>query len=166
MRRLVLLTILALAACSTRPVGPYPSLQPRASEAIDPRLQPVKPMNDRPVSATLAAQLAALVEQARSGEAAFEPAMAQAEHLASSAGAPQSEGWIAAQEALSGAIAARTPTALAQSDIDALGASKLQAQGGFAPNDLKAIDGAAAQVSAIARAQTDRLKAVQRILGS
>src|SRR6185503_3570925 len=115
MRRLVLLTILALAACSTRPVGPYPSLQPRASEAIDPRLQPVKPMNDRPVSATLAAQLAALVEQARSGEAAFEPAMAQAEHLASSAGAPQSEGWIAAQEALSGAIAARTPTALAQS---------------------------------------------------
>jgi hypothetical protein len=92
--------------------------------------------------------------------------MAQAEHLASSAGAPQSEGWIAAQEALSGAIAARTPTALAQSDIDALGASKLQAQGGLAPNDLKAIDGAAAQVSAIARAQTDRLKAVQRILGS
>jgi hypothetical protein len=166
MRLPLLVTILALCACSATTGGPYPSLQPRAAEAIDPRLQPVKPMNDRPVSAALAAKLAALVDQARGGDAAFEPAAAEAERLAAAAGAPHSEGWIAAQEALSAAIAARKPTALAQADIDALGASALQTQGGIAPNDLKAIDGAAAEVSRIARSQTDRIAAVQRKLGA
>ena len=166
MRKPLLLPCLLLAACSTMHGGPYPSLQPRAAEAIDPRLQPVKPMNDRPVSPALAAKLAALVDQARGGDAAFEPAAAEAERLAAAAGAPQSEGWIAAQEALSAAIAARKPTALAQADIDALGATALQTQGGIAPNDLRAIDGAAAEVSRIARSQTDRIAAVQRRLGA
>ena len=165
MRWLVLLTILAVAACSTPVGGPYPSLQPRTSETIDPRLQPFKPMNDRPVSAELARRLAALITQARGGEAAFEPAMAEAERLASSAGAPQSEGWIAAQQSLSAAIAARNPTALAQADIDALGATALQTQGGIAPNDLKAIDDAAGEVSKIARGQTGRIDAIQKRLG-
>jgi hypothetical protein len=166
MRLSLFLTVLLLAACSSPGRGPYPSLQPRAAEAIDPRIQPVRPINDRPVSATLAAQLAALVDQARSGEAAFEPAVASAERLAASAGATHSEGWIAAQQALSAAIAARTPTASAQADIDALGARMLQTQGGIAPNDLKAINSAAGQVSSIARGQTDRIAAIQRRLGA
>jgi hypothetical protein len=165
MRRLLVITLLGLGACSSTRGGPYPSLQPRAAEAIDPRIQPGKPMNDRPVTPRLATQLAALVDQARGGEAAFGPAVAEAERLAASAGAPQSEGWIEAQEALSAAIAARKPTALAQADIDALGATALQTQGGIAPNDLKAIDSAAAAVSAIARNQTDRIDAVQKRLG-
>ena len=165
MRSLPFVALLAVTAC-TSAGGPYPSLQPRAAEAIDPRLQSVKPMNDRPVSPALAAKLAALVDQARGGDAAFEPAAAEAERLAAAAGAPQSEGWIAAQEALSAAIAARKPTALAQADIDALGATALQTQGGIAPNDLRAIDGAAAEVSRIARSQTDRIAAVQRRLGA
>jgi hypothetical protein len=164
MRLALVLTLSLLTACSSAG-GPYPSLQPRAAEAIDPRLQPVRPMNDRPVSAALASKLAALVDQARSGEASFEPAIAQAERLAASAGAPQSEGWIAAQEALSAAIAARGATATAQSDIDALGASALQRQGGIAPNDLNAINSAAAEVATIARRQTERIAAIQRALG-
>ncbi len=164
MRPLLLLIVLALTACSSAG-GPYPSLQPRAAEAIDPRLQPARAMNDRPVTPALASQLAMLVEQARTGEAAFEPAAASAERLAAMAGAAQSESWIAAQTALSAAIAARRPTALAQGDIDALGAARLQAQGGIAPNDLEAIDNAAAEVAAIARRQTDRIDAIQRRLG-
>lgn len=164
MRKPLILTVLVLGACSS-PGGPYPSLQPRAAEAIDPRIQPVRPMNDRPVAPALASQLAALVAQARGGEAAFGTAIADAERLASSAGAPQSESWIAAQEALSGAIAARKPTALALSDIDALGATALRTQGGIAPNDLRAIEQAAREVSAIARTQTDRIAAIQRRLG-
>ena len=165
MRKPLLLTVLMLTACSTSSGGRYPSLQPRAAEEIDPRLQPVKPMNDRPVAPALAAKLAALVDAAHGGDAAFAPAAAEAERLAASAGAPQSEGWIEAQEALSAAIAARKPTALAQADIDALGATALQTQGGIAPNDLKAIDSAAAEVSAIARVQTDRIDAIQKRLG-
>ena len=164
MRRLLFLTILVLTGCSSVG-GPYPSLQPRAAEAIDPRVAVVRPMNDRPVRSALAAHLAALVDQARGGDAAFGPAAAEAERLASAAGAPQSESWIAAQEALSAAIAARRPTVLALSDIDALAATALQTQGGIAPNDLKAIRDAAAEVSTISRGQTDRLDQVQKRLG-
>ena len=157
--------MLLLTACSSAS-GPYPSLQPRAAEEIDPRLQPVRPINERPVAASLAAQLAALVDQARGAETAFEPAIAAAERLAAVAGAPQSESWITAQEALSAAIGARKPTALAQADIDALGASALQTHGGIAPNDLKAIQRAAAEVASIANGQTERIDAVRKRLGS
>ena len=157
---LPLLIVTMLGACSPAG-GPYPSLQPRAGEAIDPRLQPVRPMNDRPATPALVGQLAALVEQARGGEAAFAPAAAEAERLASAAGAPQSESWMAAQESLSAAIAARRPTALALSDIDALGATALQTQSGIAPKDLEAIQRAADEVASIDRRQADRIKAVQ-----
>ncbi|HEX3676378.1 MAG TPA: hypothetical protein VHU79_03155, partial [Sphingomicrobium sp.] len=151
-----LLATIALGACSTAG-GPYPSLKPRAAEATDPRIQPVRPVNDRPVSPALAAQLARLVDEARAGDTAFGPAATEAQRLAAIAGASQSESWIVAQEALSAAIAARRPTALAQADIDALGATALQTQGGIAPNDFKAIHTAAAEVLEIARGQTDRI---------
>lgn len=164
-RASIVLATAWLSACTTAG-GPYPSLQPRRAEAIDPRVQPIRPINDRPVAPALAAQLGTLVAQARAGEAAFAPAAAQAEQLAASAGAPQSEGWIAAQEALTAAIAARRPTALAEADIDALAASALETKGGIAPNDLKAIQAAAAEVAGIARGQTDRIDAVKRGLGS
>ena len=162
-RPFFLLITIAMSACSTG--GPYPSLRPRAAEAIDPRIQPVRPINDRPATPALTVQLAALVDQARAGEAAFGPAAAEAEQLAAVAGAPQSESWIAAQVALSAAIAARRPTALAQADIDALGATALQTQGGIAPNDLNAIKAAATEVLEIARGQTDRIAAFQKRLG-
>jgi len=68
---------------------------------------------------------------------------------------------MAAQESLSAAIAARKPTALALSDIDALGATALQTQSGIAPNDLRAIQSAAEEVASIDRRQADRIKAVQ-----
>jgi hypothetical protein len=164
MRRLALLPILALGACST-PGGPYPSLQPRAPEAIDPRVPVVRPANDRPVTASLAARLAALVDQARSGNGPFDGAAGEAERLAAGAGPQQSEGWIAAQEALTAAIAARKQTATALGDIDALAANALQAQGGLAPNDLAAIKNAQAEVAALDARQAARIDAVQKRLG-
>lgn len=164
MRRPLLLATLVLTACSS-PGGPYPSLQPRSAEAIDPRVQPLRPMNDRPVTAALASRLASLVAEARTGDSAFQPAAANAERLAAAAGAPQSEGWVAAQEALSAAIAARKPTTTALADIDTLGAQALQTNGGIAPNDLAAIQSAAAEVGSLDQRQADRIKAVQQRLG-
>ena len=164
MRWTPLLPLAAIAACSA-PGGPYPSLQPRPAEAIDPRVPVVRPINERPVTASLAAQLAALVDKARSGTATFDSAAAEAERLAANAGAPQSEGWIAAQEALTAAIAARKPTANALGDIDALAASMLQAQAGLAPNDLAAIKNAQAEVGALDARQAARIDAVQKRLG-
>ena len=164
MRTAALLSILALSACAA-PGGPYPSLQPRAAEAIDPRVPVVRPVNDRPVTAGLTARLSALVEQAQSGDAAFDGAASAAERLAAAAGAPQSESWIAAEEALTAAIASRRPTATALGDIDAIAATDLQTQAGIAPNDFAAIKSAAATVAAIDRRQAERVDAIQKRLG-
>ena len=164
MRTLACLALLTLSACSA-PGGPYPSLRPRAAEAIDPRVPVVRPINDRPVTAGLAARLAALIDQARIGDAAFGSAAASAEKLAASAGAPQSESWIAAQEALTAAIAARRPTATALSDIDEIAATALQTQGGIAPNDQAAIERAAAAVGSLDQRQAQRIDAMQKRLG-
>ena len=164
MRRLAFVLAMALGACSA-PGALYPSLQPRAAEAIDPRVPVVRAMNERPASGSLTARLAALVDRARGGNTAFEGAMSQAERLAASAGPPQSEGWIAAQEALSAAIAARKPTALALGDIDNMAAVALQTQRGIAPNDLAAIQSAQAEVGSLDQRQAERVAAVQRRLG-
>ena len=155
----------AIAACAA-PQGPYPSLQPRPAETIDPRLPVVRAVNDRPASADLVARLQSLVAQARAGDGTFEAAAETARRLAASAGARQSESWIAAQQALSAAIAAREPTARAMAEIDAIGAERLQAQGGIAPNELKAIEAASEEVAAIDRRQAAAIDAVQRRLGS
>jgi hypothetical protein len=162
---LPLLLLASLSACAS-PGGPYPSLQPRAAENIDPRVPVERPMNDRPVTPSLAARLGELVGQARSGEAAFERAAAAAEQLAAAAGAPQSESWIAAQQALTAAIAAREPTARALGDIDGIAASMLQNQRGIAPNDLAAIKSAAVEVAAIDQRQNERIEALKKRLGS
>ena len=155
---------LTMAGC-TRPGGPYPSLAPRAGEAIDPRVPVTRPINDRPASAELVTRLDELVAQSRRGDAAFGPAVAIAQRLAAAAGPPQSESWILAQQALSAAISARAPTANAVGDIDALAAAKLQGAGGIAPNDFKAIEDAAAVVGAIDQRQSDAIRSIQSRLG-
>ena len=154
----------ALAACAPSG-GPFPSLQPRAAEAIDPRVPIVRPMNDRPVTPALASRLAELVAQARNGNAEFDPIASHAESLAAGAGGPQTDSWVAAQQALSQAVAARDTTARALGDIDALGSTMLQTQAGMAPNDLAALQSASAEVAAIDQRQADRIKAIQQRLG-
>ena len=164
MKRALVLAFVLLGACSS-PNGRYPSLQPRAAEKIDPRVPIERPMNNRPAAVALTAHLAALVGEARSGEQAFDSAAANAEHLAASAGPVQSESWIVAQEALTAAIAARKRTASALGDIDEIGATALQRQGGIAPNDLAEISRAATEVAALDQRQADRIKAIEKRLG-
>jgi hypothetical protein len=164
MRLAILSPVLILTACSA-PGGPYPSLQPRAAERIDPRLPVERPINDKPVSGQLAARLSTLVEQARGGSAAFDSAAAAAERLAGNAGLRTSESWIAAQQALTAAIAARAPVTGAVGDIDAIAATALQTKGGIAPNDFAAIQQAAEEVGGLNERQAARIAAIQRRLG-
>ena len=161
---LPLFLLAAMGACAG-PGGPPPSLLPRAAEAIDPRVPVERPMNGRPVDAALAAKLAELVGQARAGDAAFAPAAAEAERLAGAADGAHGESWVAAQQALSAAIELRSPTARALGDVDALGADKLQAQGGLSPADLAAIKRASDEVGAIDQRQAKIVKAIQSRLG-
>src|SRR3569833_743350 len=95
----ILIAAVALTGCASSAAPP--SLLPRPAEAIDPRVEVVRPMNDRPVNASLAGQLAMLVFQSLSGDVAFVPAAADAQRLSASAVALQSESLIAAEEALS-----------------------------------------------------------------
>jgi len=168
MRRPALYAIIipsALLGACTPVGGPYPSLAPRPAEAIDPRVPVPEAVNDRPAAPALTAQLAALVNRAHAGDGDFGPAIVRAEQMASAAGPPKSESWIAAQEALSAAIAARAPVTLALADIDALGAQALQATGGLAPSDLAAIRSAGAEVAEIAERQSLRIAALHQRLG-
>jgi hypothetical protein len=160
---IALVPIVAIAACA-RPGGPYPSLQPRAAEAIDPRL----PVPDPPVSSTptagLVNQLDALVAQAVNGDSAFRPLAERAQQLASAAGAKESESWVVAQQALSAAVAARAPVTRAVGDIDALGAQRVQTLGGIGAADLKAIKAAAARVAEIDGREAAVIDQIQRQL--
>ncbi len=159
------LSILAIAGCSTPP-GPVPSLAPRSAETIDPRVPVGESGVQLPVDAALAARLAELVALARQGDGAFAAAAGEAQRLAAAAGAPQSESWVVAQQAVSAAVAARAPTTRALGDIDALAAAVLVRRSGIAPADLAAIEGAAAEVGAIDRRHSQVIDALQARLGS
>jgi hypothetical protein len=153
-----------MAGC-TAPSGPAPSLAPRAAEAIDPRVPVVAATLPQPADPALAVRLAALVGQARGGETAFVVAAGEAERLAALAGAPQSESWVVAQQAVSAAVAARAPATRALADIDGLTENTLAARGAIAAADLAAIEAAAAEVGAIDRRQAQAIDALQTRLG-
>ena len=155
-----------LGACSAAG-GPPPSLAPRAAEAIDPRVPVVYPaVPETPVDAATAGRLAALVGQALEGDAAFGAAAREAEPLVASAAEPQSESWIAAQEALTHAVAERGPVTRALGELDAMAADSLAAKGTIAPADFTAIQAAAAKVAAIDDREAARIDAMQKRLGS
>jgi hypothetical protein len=157
-------TILSVGACSP-PQAVAPSLAPRAAEAIDPRVPVDSRVRSGPVDPGLAAHLAALLDQVQAGDAAFGDAAAAAEGAAAAAGAPQSESWISAQQALSAALAARGPTTRALGDIDGLAATALATKGGMSAADLEAIRSAAARASEIDRSQAERIDAIEARLG-
>jgi hypothetical protein len=160
------ITLVGLLGACSAPSGHYPSLTPRAAEAIDPRVPIPSEVKVGPADANLSAHLAALVDQAQAGDSQFEAAAANAERLAAAAGSPQGEGWVAAQQALSVAQAARGPTTRAMGDIDGLAAAALEQRGGIPPGNLAAIQAAAARVTEIDRRQSDRIEAIEARLGA
>lgn len=152
-----------LAQCST-PTVTVPSLAPRAAEAVDPRVPVPDAPAAGPADAALAARLADLVAQARSGDSAFVPAAAEARRLAGIAGAPGGESWVVAEQALSVAVAARGPTTRALGDIDALAASRIAEAGGMARGNLAAVQSAQSEVAAIDRRQTGMIEQIAAML--
>ena len=160
MRPFVLLVLMALGGCAGPEMEP-PSLAPRAAEAIDPRVPVAEAIVSTDVSAGLRGQLERLVAQARAGDAAFREAAGNAERLAAAAGAPQSESWIVAQQALSAAVAARAPVTIALGAVDELGATEIQRTGGLSAGDMAAIRAASAQIAEIDARQAAVVERVQ-----
>ena len=160
MRHFPILFMPLLFACSTSQTA-GPSLAPRAAEAIDPRVPIPSDVVAGPADAALAARIAELLSEVRSGDAAFQSAVPQAQALAAGAGPPQSESWIVAQEALSGLVAARAPVTQAIADLDALAANRIETSGGNLPGDLAAIEAAATEASAIGQRQAELIDRLQ-----
>jgi hypothetical protein len=148
MRRLLILVPIALAGC-VKPGGEYPSLAPRAAEAIDPRLPLPSEPSPGPLDAALAGRLASAVGDARGGVAAFDRLAAIAERAAVAAGASQGESWVVAQQALSALVAQHGVTTSAAGDIDAIAAARIDQARWISPANRAAIETAAAEVGAI-----------------
>lgn len=154
MRRLVpLLAVLMAGACSAPGIGPEPSLGPRASEAIDPRVPIPDKVPAGPVDAALASKLDELVGMARAGQPLFGVRLANAERQAAAAGPVASESWVVAQQALSQLVEQFGVTTNAAADIDALASSRLERQRWIRPADQQAIADASAEVAAIVEPQ-------------
>jgi hypothetical protein len=155
----LLLTPTLLGACAQS--GSFPSLAPRAAEraAAAPTAggqaaaEPAPPAADP----ALATRLDQLVAAARQGQQAFAAALASAEGVIARAGAPQSESWIEAQVALSRLEAARSPSVVAQADLDALVRERNRAGAPPSEADAAAIAAAAEQISALVAAQNEQL---------
>jgi hypothetical protein len=155
---------LLLAAC-TAPQSGEPSLAPRAAEAIDPRVPIPSEVIVGPADQALAASIAELMNEVRSGDTAFQAAAQDAERLTAAAGPAQSESWIAAQQAISALVAARAPVTKAIADLDALASTRLAATGGILPGDLSAIQAATTEAGAIGQRQADVIDRLQAQLG-
>ena len=153
-----------LAASCAAPRG-YPSLAPRAAEAIDPRVPIEATPSPGTVDARTASALAAAVASAHGGISGFEQLIGAAEALSAAAGAAQSESWIAAQQALSALVAQHGVTTAAAADIDAIAGDRIDATRWLVPATRAAIEAAAAEVQSINTAQTATIDRIAARLG-
>ena len=157
------LLFLAIGGCA-RPGGDYPSLSPRAAEAIDPRLPLPSEPSPGTLDPTLSSRLAAAVGTARAEASAFDRLAAIAERAAAAAGPGQSESWVAAQQALSALVAQHGATTRAAADVDALAATRIDETRWISPANRRAIEEAAASIGAINARQTGIIAGLRRRL--
>jgi hypothetical protein len=155
MRDFALLLLLSLlAGCAES--GQFPSLAQRPIERelpppdVDPKVAPVA---DDPA---IAARIAAFLAQAHQSQAEFEATLPAAEAAARRAGAPESESWILAQEALSSAEAAQDSTARLLSDLDAYSLD-IAREKAISDADAESLQAAVAEIQRIADSDRERL---------
>jgi hypothetical protein len=149
--------LLLAAGCTTE--GPFPSLEPRAIEQEDPLAEPVRTPPAVATDPALRARAGELLAQARLGEREFEAALGPASAAARAAGAPGSERWIEAQQAISRAEAARAPTMTALAELDRLAVERAAMP--TAEEDFAAVRSALAEAERLAREQQRRLDALR-----
>jgi hypothetical protein len=148
---LLLFVPVLLSACAQ--TVDAPSLLPRAAEMTEvdmPAAPPPPPPVADPAQSSL---IARLLDQAKAGDAAF----AKALPAAATSAPPQSEAWIAAQNALSAVEIARAPALDALSALDAAIAEANDKGGDPAP-----LIAARSEVQAIYDRQSAKLDALSR----
>ena len=152
---------LLLSACAQK--GDFPSLAPRAVESEDAGASRPETQTPVPSDADLLARIAALRADAAAGQQAFAADAARAAPLVAHSGASGSESWVAAQQMVSQMEAARSRTATALAELDALAISR--ANQPTNAEDYAALLAALEDVRAIAdgqKAEIDWLEAALR----
>jgi hypothetical protein len=151
-----------LAACAAP--GPYPSLEPRPIEKAlaESEEEPAAPV--RADDPGLDARIAPLVAEARRGAAEFQAALPAAQKAAAGAGAPESDSWVEAQQALSRLEAASALTGKALADLDALAMAEAQARA-LSPGDIERLEAAVREAQAIAERQRAESAAISARIG-
>lgn len=163
--RISLVILLLLAGCATAS-RQEPSLAPRQAESIDPRV-PIDPA-PAPLGTpdpALVGRLADLEQQAQEEARRFGVLVPQAQSLARGSGPPQSESWIAAQQALTALEGAHGAITAIQTELDALAAERV-ARGTLVAADQAALEQAMAAVAAISDPQAAVIAEISRRLGS
>lgn len=162
-RRLATPLFAALLAVGCAAPGSYPSLEPREIErrlAAEDEADPAPAPAD---DASLPGRLGAFVERARAGQSQFEAALAEARPAVAAAGAPESDAWVEAQQALSRLEAARAVTTGALADLDAFAVAEARSRT-VSPADLERIQDAVTAVQALADRQSDEIGRLQASL--
>lgn len=134
--------------------GPAGSSQPSASQAA--------PQPTSAADPALKAEVDRLLGEAQTGEAEFRKVLPATERAVAAAGAAGSDSWAQAQQALSRLETARTPTAVAAAELDALARARIEVAPSAAQADIGAINAAADLVRALMQGQDqaiDRLTA-------
>lgn len=146
---LLLLVVASATVAGCARITDAPSLARRPAEAIDPRL----PVEDRsatlPADPALAAALREIAEPAFVQARVVDAAIERADALASGAGAKESDSWIAAQQALSVAVAAQAPVTQAIGAFDAAVTERIASGQRLVPQDVAAVRAIAADLAAL-----------------
>lgn len=143
MRLAVLPSLVLLAGCAA-PQEAYPSLAPRAGEAVDPRLA-VAPLAARAADPAVAGWLAAAERRAEEAHARFRAVAARTPPVA---GVPGSGSWVDGQERLSALEAERAPLVAVLAEVDRELARRVAA-GPVAEADRAAFAAASARIAAL-----------------
>jgi hypothetical protein len=152
-----------LAGCAAD--GSFPSLAQRPAEKAyaEERDAPDPVVPQPPDDPGAVTRARALVADAEAGRGAFDAAYDAAAPLVGRAGASGSDSWIAAQQAVSRAVAAQAQTTKALADLDQLTASRASGAP-ISDADAARLREAAARAQAIADAQADRLHRLEAAL--
>jgi len=157
----LVVSALALAGCVAQ--DGFPSLALRPAERDVSFEPPIRPPVEVPSDPALRTRLTELQGQAVAGNRDFEAVLGGVDVLAGTAGPPESESWVEAQQALSRLEATREPTTRALSDLEQLALARAD----MATNteDHAAIDAAVGAVGAIAERQQQRIDRLRTRLG-
>jgi hypothetical protein len=145
-----------LAGCAQE--GSFPSLAQRPAElqyAAEAAREPAAPA-PLPDDPAVEQRVAALLAEARAGDAEFAQAYGAAAAAAARAGAPESDAWSEAQQALSRATTARARTTRALADLDQFAVERA-ATGTLSAADSERLQAATADIQALSDSQAERV---------